>query len=184
MPGTYSSEPALTSLTVTPGTLGSAFNSYGFLYSVLDVPHTNDQITLNATAKTAYTISWHPAADADPNTDGHQVGLEVGYNSIFVSVDHDQGVNSFLYEVIVKRAGSSQQQLANTPATGQPLISGTARVGKDAGSGHVGDFRRRRPHQRRLHLPVACRRRRDRSCYRPHLHPGRSLAGQRPSRCG
>ena len=130
VPGTYSSEPALTSLTVTPGTLGSAFNSYGFLYSVLDVPHTNDQITLNATAKTAYTISWHPAADADPNTDGHQVGLEVGYNSIFVSVDHDQGVNSFLYEVIVKRAGSSQQQLANTPATGQPLISGTARVGE------------------------------------------------------
>ena len=130
MPGTYSSEPALTSLTVTPGTLGPAFNSYGFLYSVLDVPHTNDQITLNATAKTGYTISWHPAADADPNTDGHQVGLEVGYNRIFVSVDHDQGVNSFLYEVIVKRAGSSQQQLANTPATGQPLISGKARVGE------------------------------------------------------
>ena len=130
VPGTYSSEPALTSLTVTPGTLGPAFNSYGFLYSVLDVPHTNDQITLNATAKTGYTISWDPAADADPNTDGHQVGLEVGYNSIFVSVDHDQGVNSFLYEVIVKRAGSSQQQLANTPATGQPLISGKARVGE------------------------------------------------------
>ena len=130
VPGTYSSEPALTSLTVTPGTLGPAFNSYGFLYSVLDVPHTNDQITLNATAKTGYTISWDPAADADPNTEGHQVGLEVGYNSIFVSVDHDQGVNSFLYEVIVKRAGSSQQQLANSPATGQPAISGTAQVGE------------------------------------------------------
>ena len=108
--GTYSSEPALTGLTATPGTLGPAFNKYGFLYSVLDVAHANDQITLNATARTGYTISWNPSIDADPDTAGYQVDLALGYNSIFFSVDHDLGINSFVYEVIVKRAEAGPGQ--------------------------------------------------------------------------
>ena len=128
--GTYSSEPALTGLTISPGTLGPAFQKQGFLYSVLDLQHENEQITLNATAKTGYSISWNPTTDADLDTDGHQVDLETGYNSIFVLVDHDQGANSFLYEVIVKRPRASQQQSANTPATGQPTVSGEAKVGE------------------------------------------------------
>ena len=128
--GTYSSESALTGLTISPGTLGPAFQKQGFLYSVLDLQHENEQITLNATAKTGYSISWNPTTDADLDTDGHQVDLETGYNSIFILVDHDQGANSFLYEVIVKRPRASQQQSANTPATGQPTVSGEAKVGE------------------------------------------------------
>ena len=129
VPGTYSSQPALTSLTVSPGTLGPAFSNYGFLYSVLDVPHSNSQITLNATARSGYTISWDPSQDADTNTAGHQVNLDEGYNSIFVSVDHDQGINSFTYEIIVKGAALTSQQ-ANTPATGSPSMSGIVQVGQ------------------------------------------------------
>ena len=83
LPGTYSSEPPLTGLTVTPGTLGPAFNKNGFLYAVLDVPSDSAQITVNPTAKPGYTISWLQSEDADPDTDGHQVDLDVGYNSIF-----------------------------------------------------------------------------------------------------
>ena len=128
VPGTYSSEPALTSLTVSPGTLRPAFNNYGFLYSVLDVPHSNSQITLNATARSGYTISWDPTEDADSNTDGHQVNLAEGYNSIFISVDHDKDINSFTYEVIVYRLGAMEHP--NSPATGSPTISGTAQVGR------------------------------------------------------
>ena len=128
VPGTYSSQPALTSLTVSPGTLGPAFNNYGFLYSVLDVPHSNSQITLNATARSGYTISWDPSEDADANADGHQVDLAEGYNSVFVSVDHDLGVNSFTYEVIVKRLRATDH--LNSSATGSPTISGTAQVGE------------------------------------------------------
>ena len=121
MPGTYSSQPALTSLTVSPGTLGPAFSNYGFLYSVLDVPDSDSQIALNATARSGYTISWDPSEDADANTAGHQVNLAEGYNSIFISVDHDQGINSFTYEIIVKGAApTSQQAQDNTPATGSP----------------------------------------------------------------
>ena len=131
VPGTYSSQPALTSLTVSPGTLGPAFNNYGFLYSVLDVPHSNSQITLNATARSGYTISWDPSEDADSNTAGHQVNLAEGYNSIFISVDHDQGINSFTYEIIVKGAALiSQQAQENTAATGAPNINGTVQVGQ------------------------------------------------------
>ena len=58
LPGTYSSEPPLTGLTVNPGTLGPAFNKNGFLYAVLDVPSDSAQITVNPTAKPGYTISW------------------------------------------------------------------------------------------------------------------------------
>ena len=119
-PGTYSSEAALTGLTISSGTLSPAFNKDGFLYAVLDVPNDDEQVTFNATAKSGYSISWDPATDADSSADGQQVDLAVGYNTIFVNVDHDEGVNSFTYEVIVKRAE------ANTPATGAPAITGTA----------------------------------------------------------
>ena len=129
VPGTYSSQPALTSLTVSPGTLGPVFNKHGFLYSVLDVPNSNSQITVNATARSGYTISWNPSEDADSNTAGHQVNLAEGYNSIFISVEHDQGINSFTYEVIVKRAAPTSQQ-ENSAATGSPTISGTVQVGE------------------------------------------------------
>ena len=130
VPGTYSSQPALTSLTVSPGTLGPAFNNHGFLYSVLDVPHSDSQITLNATARSGYTISWDPSEDADSNTAGHQVNLAEGYNSIFISVDHDLGINSFTYEIIVKGAAPTSQQQENTPAAGAPTISGFVQVGE------------------------------------------------------
>ena len=130
VPGTYSSQPALTSLTVSPGTLEPAFINYGFLYSVLDVPHSNSQISLSATARAGYTISWDPAEDSDSDTAGHQVDLEVGYNSIFISVDHDQDINGFTYEVIVNRAEASTQADQNSAATGSPTISGTTQVGQ------------------------------------------------------
>ena len=130
VPGTYSSRPALTSLTISPGTLGPAFNSHGFLYSVLDIPAGENQITLKATARDAYSISWNPSEDADPNADGHQVNLSEGYNSIFISVDHDQGINSFTYEVIVKGSGLKVSQNENTLATGSPTITGTPQVGE------------------------------------------------------
>ena len=127
LPGTYSSEPPLTGLTVTPGTLQPTFDKNGFLYAALDVPNGSDQTTLNATANPGYTISWNPSEDADPDTDGHQVDLEVGYNSIFVTVADHPFLNSFTYEVIVKRAEANDQ---NSPATGSPTISGMAQVGQ------------------------------------------------------
>ena len=124
--GTYSTEPALTSLTVTPGTLSPSFVNHGFLYSVLDVPDGEDQITLRAAARDGYSISWFPYVDADAEADGHQVNLKEGYNSVLIWVDHDQGINGFLYEVIVKGSELPVSHSVNTQATGSPTIAGTA----------------------------------------------------------
>ena len=77
---------------------------------------------MNPTAKPGYTISWLQSEDADPDTDGHQVDLDVGYNSIFFKVEDHPFLNSFTYEVIVKRAESN--------TTGSPSINGTAQVGE------------------------------------------------------
>ena len=69
---------------------------------------------------------------------------------------------------------------ANTPATGAPTITGTARGGRDADGGHHRHPGRRRAGQRQLHLPVdpggrhGCR-----HCGRDveHLHAGRRRLG-------
>ena len=126
-PGTYSSEAPLTGLTISSGTLSPAFNKDGFLYSVLDVPNADEQVTFTATAKSGYSISWDPVTDADPDTDGHQVDIEVGYYTIYVTADHYEGIQGFVYEVIVKRA---EETTLNSPATGGPTVSGTAQVGE------------------------------------------------------
>ena len=127
-PGTYSSEAPLTDLTISSGTLNPAFNKDGFLYAVLDVPNDDEQVTFTATARSGYSISWDPATDADSNTDGHQVDLAVGYNTIYANVEHDDGASSFVYEVIVKRAEQAVE--GQQPATGAPTITGTAQVGE------------------------------------------------------
>ena len=59
VPGTYSSEPpppALTSLTVSPGTLTPAFHTGTRSYTVPDVPNANDQITVHTTVETGYNV--------------------------------------------------------------------------------------------------------------------------------
>ena len=112
--GTYSSEAALTALTISSGTLSPAFNKDGFLYAVLDMPNEDERVTFTAAAKSGYSISWYPATDADPDTDGHQVDLEVGYNTIYATAESEEGLHRSVYEVIVKRAEetlvSGQQQ--------------------------------------------------------------------------
>ena len=67
---------------------------------------------------------------------------------------------------------------ANSPATGAPTISGTARVNQGTDGGHLGHRRLRRSHERRLHLPMAGRRRGHQRGYGLHLHPRRGRRGQ------
>ena len=127
-PGTYSSEPPLSGLAVSSGTLSPAFSKYGSLYAILDFPNDQQQITLSPTVKPGYTVSWDPATDADLTVPGHQVDLDAGYNTISLAVDPDQGGMSFTYDIIVKRSETGVE--ANSPATGTPTISGTTQVGQ------------------------------------------------------
>ena len=175
-PGTYSSEPPLNGLTVSSGTLSPAFSKFGSLYAVLDLPNGQRQITLSPTVKSGYSVSWDPATDADLTVPGHQVDLDVGYNTISLAVDPDQGGMSFTYDIIVKRSETGAE--ANSPATGTPTISGTSTGRRGAHGGHRRHRRRRRTDQRFLQLPMACRRHRNRRRYGEYLCPDIGRARQ------
>ena len=150
-PGTYSSEPPLTSLTVSHGALDPTFHSHTTIYTVPDIANANDRMTLTTTAKDGYSIvfvkgatytihdcplggrctvtykdadgdSVDPLTDADTDTDGFQVDLDEGENVIMVHV-YRELVHRKFYRLTVTRA-------ANSVATGAPTISGTAQVGQ------------------------------------------------------
>ena len=157
VPGTYSSEPPLTSLTVSSGTLSPTFHSHTFTYTAPDLTNAENRVTITTTAKPSYsitfikfvtaysgelhcpwasgvcTVTWRDSSnnvvdfltDADPDTDGFQIDLDVGETKIVMDV-YEGGIgtgNSRGYGVTVTRA-------PNTPATGAPTISGTAQVGE------------------------------------------------------
>ena len=157
VPGTYSSEPPLTSLTVSSGTLSPTFHSHTFTYTAPDLTNAENRVTITTTAKPGYsitfikfvtaysgelhcpwasgvcTVTWRDSSnnvvdfltDADPDTDGFQIDLDVGETKIVMDV-YEGGIgtgNSRGYGVTVTRA-------PNTPATGAPTISGTVQVGE------------------------------------------------------
>ena len=66
--GIYSSEPPLTALGVSQGTLTPAFNSHTLRYTVPDAGSTADQITITAPARSGYNV------DFDEGTDENSFG--------------------------------------------------------------------------------------------------------------
>ena len=69
MLGTYSSEPPLSALSVSHGTLTPTFNSYTDQYTVPDVANADTRITIIATPKTSYTVGFYEAS-SDPSRMG------------------------------------------------------------------------------------------------------------------
>ena len=62
-PGTYSTEPGLTALTVSSGTLTPAFHSQTLNYTVPDVANADGRITLTTTTKADYyTVAFIPGS--------------------------------------------------------------------------------------------------------------------------
>ena len=61
--GTYSSEPTLSALGVSHGTLTPTFNSYISSYTVPDVANDVTRLTITATLKTGYTVDFFEASD-------------------------------------------------------------------------------------------------------------------------
>ena len=160
VPGTYSSEPALTGLTVSSGTLSPAFHSHTFKYAVPDIANANGRITVNATGKTGYTValirdSYFAFKACDPwrSTPCSWEYQDESGNAVYpltdadadtpgFQVDLDEGDNNFAvhiytyynespsYRLTVTRAAGAVAIQPNTPATGAPTISGTAQVGQ------------------------------------------------------
>ena len=152
--GTYSSAP-LTALTISSGMLSPDFDRGLGRYSA-EVPSDVEVITLDPTVLTgyqtdfvknpgSYTVTvcsgpWHlncvysygdgtttgiVLSDADTDTEGFQINLDPGENRLGIGV-HKGPVTAWsakTYPLTITRA-------ANTPATGQPTINGTAQVGE------------------------------------------------------
>ena len=85
-------------------------------------------------------------------------------------------------ETLTSEATAAVTPKPNTPATGQPAISGTAHVGETLTVDISRNRRRRRLDQRFVQLPVALQhyhdRHRHRGCNERQLHPGSRRRGQ------
>ena len=153
--GTYSSEPALIGLVFDSGSVEPAFHQYKFSYVVDDVPASRERITVTATAKDgSYSIvfveghvRWtgqgcggtecqfnyttesreklDTLEDVDADTPGFQLDLEEGQADFSIHV-HPLVDGGNVYQFSV----TSTVTVQNSPATGQPTISGTAQVGE------------------------------------------------------
>ena len=80
-------------------------------------------------------------------------------------------------ETLTSEATVAVAAAANREATGQPTISGTPQVGRDADGGYGKHRRPRRANRRLLHLPVDRRRVGHRRGQRLQLHPDCQRAG-------
>ena len=158
--GTYSSAP-LTALTISSGTLSPTFDRGKNTYTA-EVPSDVEVITLDPTVLTGYQTDFvrNPGwgvlrgcgwgcnysygngattgivlADADEETEGFQINLNRGENRLGIGVNtgNVSAGPGRLYLLVVT--------VANSPATGQPTISGTAQVGQTltAGTSEISD---------------------------------------------
>ena len=151
MPGTYTSEPALTSLSLDVGNFDHSFHKNRFAYVVQDVPDETEQVTVTASARAGNAIKFvdghgeryiddcdgwscqyqyrdgngnelQVLQDADDDVPGFQINLKENGASFLIHV-HPFGWGH-TYEVTVVRA------TPNSPATNLAAISGTAQVGE------------------------------------------------------
>ena len=157
-PGTYSTEPGLTVLTVSSGTLTPAFHSQTLNYTVPDVANADGRITLTtATQADYYTVAFIPGSlyfyISFCSHGGQQTSLsyqddtgnplypltDADANTPGFQMDLDEGENVFVIHVWPNCENGHVYKLtvtratnapANTPATGAPTISGAAQVGE------------------------------------------------------
>ena len=157
-PGTYSTEPGLTVLTVSSGTLTPAFHSQTLNYTVPDVANADGRITLTTTTKADYyTVAFIPGSlyfyISSCSHGGQQTSVsyqddtsnplypltDADANTPGFQMELDEGENVFKIHVWPNCASGHVYKLtvtraanapANTPATGAPTISGAAQVGE------------------------------------------------------
>ena len=157
-PGTYSTEPGLTALTVSSGTLTPAFHSQTLNYTVPDVANADGRITLTTTTKADYyTVAFIPGSlyfyISSCSHGGQQTSVsyqddtgnplypltDADANTPGFQMELDEGENVFAIHVKPNCENGHVYKLtvtraanasANTPATGAPTISGAAQVGE------------------------------------------------------
>ena len=155
VPSTYSSEPPLTALTVSPGTLTPTFHSHTLDYTVADVVSDDIRLTLVATAKPDYSVvfvkhdAWgatticalfsfscqwnYQDGNGNPvypltDADADAPGFQVDLaagEKLAMHVLHDYGGRTLQSQFY----GLTVTRVPNSPATGLPTINGILQVG-------------------------------------------------------
>ena len=117
-----SSDPVLTSLSVSAGTLTPTFIGDHVNYTVPDVPYSNRTLTITATAGTGidgpyfYDVSWKPLEDLDEMTPGHQISLAVGETTVNVSVYKGDPYRDYTLVITRSKPTVSIRALTTGPA--------------------------------------------------------------------
>ena len=116
----------LRSLEVSDAQLSPAFRKSIFEYSAVTDSITNVTITAQADrSEASITIS---PTDADPNTDGHQVDMSEGTNTITITVTASNArISGRTYTVRVRQALSSDNTLRNLAMSNATLSPSTFR---------------------------------------------------------
>ena len=100
-----STDPTLSQLTLSPGTLSPTFSSTTTRYSA-DLGYGIEQVTISPAVNSDNSDvkflddSNNDLADASASDDGHQVALDVGDNTVRVKVTAEDGVTTKTYTIV------------------------------------------------------------------------------------
>ena len=108
-----SDDATLSALSLSDGTLNPAFSSADTMYTA-DVGEFVDTITVMATATHDSAEVAFNSTDADTVAAGHQIGLDIGENTIMVTVTAEDGSTTMRYHLTVTRSDGHQAPSAPT----------------------------------------------------------------------
>ncbi len=133
-PGAESTDADLSALSLSAGTLAPAFDPARTSYTA-SVEHSQSRVTVTATASDAANATVEfldgddmTLVDADGNTEGHQVDLAVGDNTVKVKVTAEDNATIRTYTLVVTRAESDNTDLSDLKVNGVSVPGFSAHV--------------------------------------------------------
>jgi Cadherin-like beta sandwich domain/YHYH protein/Putative Ig domain len=131
----FSSTATLVSLLLSSGTLSPSFSSTITNY-IATVTNNITSITVTPTASQEYSYVVVNDRNVPPGRQSEPINLLVGNNNVVIAVTAPDNVTQNIYNLVVRRLGSSNSRLANlvtdaviTPAFNSSIVNYSADVG-------------------------------------------------------
>ena len=100
-PGSYSTRPPMTALSISKGALSPAFSQGILTYTITGIASSDMGLTFTPTFERGYTLN--PAGDANGILAGYQKRLNVGANTITITAGKQDDRNEFTYTFSTNR---------------------------------------------------------------------------------